>query len=211
MTRAELRPAIVVIAPAVLLIGFAYHPYVARPTDEVALAAAAAADTTRWGLAHLAIAVGYALLGIAFIAIRSYLREAGEDRWSALALPLIVLGCATFPVLTGMEFALLAAAKTDGDVAGAQTELTPWFVPVLLIAAISFALGAIGFAKGIATSRVLGKQMTWLVIGALLVMVVARFVPLGAGQVVVGVAGVVALWPLAYTMWKQPLASPAGR
>lgn len=48
---------------------------------------------------------------LAFIALRSYLREAEEERWSAPALPLIVLGSMLFVVLTGMEFALLAAAE----------------------------------------------------------------------------------------------------
>lgn len=209
--RAGFRPAIVAFAPAVLLVGFAYHPYVVRPTDELALAAAASSDTTRWGLSHLAIGVGYGLLVVAFIAIRSYLREAGEERWSARALPFIALGSAMFPILTGMEFALLAAAKTGGDVAGAQAELMPWFVPVLLTAGLSFALGAFGFAKAIADSKVLSAQLSWLVTGALVVMVLARFVPLGAAQPVIGAAGIAALWPLAYIMWKQPVARTAGQ
>jgi hypothetical protein len=58
-TRARCRAAIVVIAPAVLVAGFAYHPYVANGTDEAALAEAAASGTTRWGLSHLAIPIGY--------------------------------------------------------------------------------------------------------------------------------------------------------
>jgi hypothetical protein len=72
MTR--LRPAAVVIAPAVLFAGFAYNPYVSNATDAEAIASAVIADTTRWGLAHLAIGVGYALMVLAFLAIRSYLR-----------------------------------------------------------------------------------------------------------------------------------------
>ena len=75
-----------------LLVGFVYHPYVANATDEAALAEAAASDTTRWGVAHLAIGVGYALMALAFIALRSYLREAGEEHWSVWALPFAVLG-----------------------------------------------------------------------------------------------------------------------
>jgi hypothetical protein len=210
-TRARFRAAVVVIAPAVLLVGFAYHPYVANGTDESALAEAAASDTTRWGLAHLAIGFGYALLALAFIAIRSYLREAGEERWSSPALPLVVAGCALFPILTGMEFALLAAAETGGDVEGAQTELMPWFIPVLLAGAITFALGALGFAMGIKRSGVLNEQRAWLVAGALTVMVAARFVPLGAAQYVIGVAGLLALTPLAYEMWERPKAQLGGQ
>lgn len=204
----RLRAAIVVIAPAVLFAGFAYHPYVTYGTDEIALAEAAAADTTRWGLSHLLIGVAYALLALAFIAVRSYLREAGEERWSAVALPLIVAGCALFPILTGMEFALLAAAETGGDVEAAQSELMPWFIPVLLIAAVSFALGALGFARAIARSKVLSSQRTRLVVGALVVMAAARFVPLGVGQIVIGLAGLLALTPLAYEMWERPGARP---
>ena len=202
-TTARLRAGIVGLAPAVLLLGFAYHPFVGNPTDESALARAAASDTTRWGLAHLAVGVGYALLALAFIALRSYLREAGEDRWSDRALPLAVLGCGLFPILTGMEFALLAAAETGGDVEAVQSELTPWFIPILVTAAISFTLGAVGFAMGIKESGVLSKRLTRLVAGALVVMAATRFVPLGAAQIVIGVAGVVAFWPLAHAMWSR--------
>ena len=47
--------------------------------------------------------------------------------------------------------------------------------------------------------------MTWLVVGGLAVVAVARFVPLGSVQFYVqAAAGIVALWPLAYTMWTEP-------
>jgi hypothetical protein len=208
-TKARLRAAMVATAPAVLLAGFAYHPYVAKGTDETALAEAAASDTTRWGLSHLAIGIGYGLAALAFLAIRSYLRESGEERWSVLALPFAVLGSALFPILTGMEFALLAAAETGGDAAAVQTELMPWFVPILVTGGVSFALGALGFAMGIARSGILGSPLVWLVVAALVVMAAARFVPLGAAQYVIGVAAVVAMWPLAAAMWRHPGPRPA--
>jgi cytochrome bd-type quinol oxidase subunit 2 len=204
-TRARFRAAIAAIAPAVLLAGFAYHPYVAKGTDAAALAEAAASDTTRWGLSHLAIGVGYGLAALAFIGIRSYLREAGEERWSGLALPFVVLGSTLFPILTGMEFALLAAAETGGDVEAVQTELMPWFIPLVATGAVCFALGALGFAMGIARSEVLSSPLTWVVAVALVVMAAARFVPLGAAQYVIGVAAVVVLWPLAAEMWTHPM------
>ena len=205
-TVARFPAAIVVIGPAVLFMGFAYHPYVTIGTDEAALAEAAASDTTRWGLSHLAIGIGYTLLALSFIAIRSYLREAGEERWSALALPFIVAACGLFPILTGMEFALLAAAETGGDGEAAQSELMPWFIPVLLTGGVSFTLGALGFARAIARSGVLDVQRTRIVVAALVVMAIARFVPLGAAQYVIGVAGLLALAPLAYQMWERPSA-----
>lgn len=210
-TKARFRTTAVVIAPVVLLAGFVYHPYVANPTDETALAAAIASDTTRWGLSHLAIGIGYGLAVLAFLAIRSYLREAGEERWSSLALPFSVMGCSLFVILTGMEFAPLAAAETGGDVEAAQSELVPWFVPVLVTGGVSFTLGALGFAMGILRSGVLSVRVARLVVGALVVMAAARFVPLGAAQYVIGVAGIVALWFLASEMWKHPEPRPAGQ
>jgi hypothetical protein len=210
-TSARFRAAIVAIAPAVLLAGFVYHPYIAPPTDPAAIAAAATSDTTRWGLAHLAIGVGYGLAVLTFVAIRSYLREVGEQRWSILALPFIVIGSTLFVVLTGMEIGLMAAAETGADVQTVQTALLPWFIPILLTGALSFALGVLGFAMGIVRSGILSPPLTWLVVGALVVMAVARFVPLSAAPYVIAAAGIAALWPLAYEMWMHPEARPAGQ
>ena len=200
--------AVVLTAPTVLLAGFVYHPYVAIPIDEAALAAATASDTTRWGLAHLVIGVGYGLTALAFLAVRRHLREAGEERWSASAVPFVVIGCSLFAILTGMEFAPLAAAETGGDVEAAQSELAPWFIPIGVLGALSFTLGALGFAQAIRRSAVLPVRATRLVVGALIVMAAARFVPLGVAQPVIGVAGVLALWPLAVEMRKHPEAKP---
>ncbi len=201
-TTARFQAAIAIVAPVVLFLGFAYHPWVANATDESAIADAAASDTARWGLAHLAIGVGYALLALAFIAFRSYLRGAGEERWSIKALPFAVLGCALFPILTGMEFALLAAAETGGDVEAAQTELFPWFIPILVGGAVCMTLGAVGFAIAITRCTAVTRRVAWLVAGALVVMAAVRFIPFGVAQILVGVAAIVAFWPLAYSMWS---------
>jgi hypothetical protein len=212
-TRARFRAAIVAITPAVLLAAFAYHPYIANLTDKAAVAAALASDTTRWGLSHLAVGVGSGLAVLAFLAIRSYLREAGEERWSVLALPFIVIGSTLFAFLPAMEIAMLAAAEVGADVEAVLAALDSWFFPLFLTAAVIFALGVLGFAMGIVRSGVLGPQLTRLVVGALVVMAVARFVPLGAALYVGGAAALVALWPLAYEMWQHPEAvrPPAGQ
>jgi hypothetical protein len=210
-TQARFRAAIVALAPAVLLAGLGFHPYIAAPTDPTAVAAAAAADPTRWALAHLAIGVGYGLTALAFVAIRSALRAAGEDRWSGLALPFGVMGSTLFAILPGMEFAPLAAAQAGGDGPTAQAALLPWFVPVLLAGGLSFALGALGFALAIPRSGVMHPPLTWLVVGALVVLAAARFIPLGAGQYVIAAAGMLALWPLAFAMWRQPATHSPSR
>ena len=210
-TIARFRAAMVAIAPAVLLAGFVYHPYIADLTDNAAAAAALASDTTRWWCSHLAVGVGSGLMVLAFLAIRSYLREAGEERWSIVALPFIVVGSTLFAFLPAMEIAMLAVAKTGADVQAVLTALDTWFIPILVTAAITFAIGVLGFAIGIVRSGVLGRQLTWLVVGALVVMAAARFVPLGPALYVGGATAVVALWPLAYAMWKRPEAARPAR
>ena len=159
-TRARFGASIVALAPAVMLVGLFAHPYIATLPDEAAVAETATADTTRWGLVHLTVGVASGLLVLAFLAIRSYLRGAGEDRWSILALPFIVVGSTLFAVLPGMEFAPLAAAETGGDVQAVQAALAPWFLPVLVTGAATFAIGVFAVAKGIADSRILSRRLT---------------------------------------------------
>lgn len=199
---ARARALALFVAPALLLLGFVYHPYVGNATDDTAIASAASDDTTRWGIAHVAIAVGYALMALAYIALRSYLRERGEDRWSAIGLPFAVLGSCLFIPLTGMEFALLAAAETGGDVVAVQEELMPWFIPLLVAGALSTAVGAAYFSVAVARSSILTPLMTKVVVAGFVVMAAARVVPLGVAQVVLGLAAVVALWPIAYRIWN---------
>ena len=212
-TRARLGAAIVALAPAVMLAGLFAHPYIATLPDEAGVAEAVAADTTYWGLVHLTAAVASGLLVLAFLALRSYLREAGEERWSILALPFIVVGSTLFAVLPGMEFVPLVATEAGADAEAAQAALAPWFIPIMVTGAITFAVGVFAFAKGIANSRVLSRRLTWLVVGALVVLAISRLVPVGVVQFYVqGAAGIVALWPLAYGMWKRPEAArPAGQ
>ena len=213
-TRRRSQAAIVAIAPAALAATMLAHPYLpGRLPNNAAIAAAVAADTTRWGLVHLATGVASGLVILAFLALRSYLREAGEDRFSAFGVPFIVIGSTLFTLLPGMEFAPLAAAETGGDltdIAAAQGTLVVWFVPVLALGAFTFGIGVIAFVRAIAASGVLSTRLTALVGGALVVMAVSRFVPLAAVQFYVqGAAGIIGLWPLAYHMRTQPLARPA--
>jgi hypothetical protein len=95
----------------------------------------------------------------------------------------------------------------------AQAALASWFIPIMVMGAITFAVGVFAFAKGIANSGVMSRRLTWVVVGALVVLAISRVVPVGAAQFYVqGAAGVVALWPLAYEMWKRPEAArPAGQ
>jgi hypothetical protein len=212
-TSSTYRAAIVTATPVVLLAAFLWHPYIpGRLPNDAAIAAAVAADPTRWGLAHVAAGLASAVVILAFVAIRSYLLEAGEARWSVFALPFVVIGSMLYTLLPGMEFAPLAAVEIGADPQAAQAALQPWFVPTLIAGAVTFAIGAIGFATAIARSGVLGARLTRLVIAGLLLMAASRFVPLIAVQFYVqSTAALIALWPLAYHMRKQPEARPAAQ
>ncbi len=206
--RERSRAAIVVVAPVVLHAGVVAHPYIGLgPPDEAAIARAAASSPFRWGISHLIVGVAAALLLLAFLAIRSYLRDAGDDRWSALALPFVIFGGTLYAILPGMEFAALAAAETGGDVLAALAAVDPWFVPVILTGGVASAIGIMGFAKGVSTVGVGALGVPRFVVVALGAMAVARIVPLMGVQLYVqAVAAVFAMWPLAYTMWRYPKA-----
>jgi hypothetical protein len=93
-----------------------------------------------------------------------------------------------------------------------KTAIDSWFRPTFLTGSILFALGVLGFARAIAHSGLLSPRLTWLVVGALVVMAIGRVVPLGVVQFYVGpAAGIVALWPLAYQMWQHPVPRVAGQ
>jgi hypothetical protein len=199
----------VALAPLVLLIALVTHPYIAKVPDAAAVAHAVAADTTWWGIVHLLTAVASSLVALAFLAIRAHLRDAGEERFSPWALPFVIVGSALYGLLPGLEFAPMTAVHTGGDAAAAQAALQPWFISVLATSALLFAVGVLGFAQGIAAGQILSRPLTRLVVTGLVVWAAARFVPLGAVQLYVqGVAGIVALWPLAYRMWPRPSSHP---
>ena len=214
--RNRWRTAVVVVAPVVLLAVFVAHPYLSgRLPDDAGVAEAVAAGPTQWGAVHLATAIASGLIILAFLAVRSYLREAGEDRFSSLGVPFVVIGSTLFAFLPGMEFAPLAAAETGAtttEIEAAQEALTSWFLPVLVTGALAFAIGVLAFARAISIATVGSRGLTRVVVAALIVMAVSRFVPLAAVQFYVqGVAVIVALWPLAYAMRTQAAPHTAGQ
>jgi hypothetical protein len=205
-TRARLKAAIVAVAPVALLAAFLAHPHLpGRLPNDAAVAAAVLADPGHWGLTHLAGGAASGLIAVAFLFVRSHLRTAGEDRWSGPALVFIILGSTLYTILWGMEFAPMAAAVSGADVEAAQAALGPWFVPMLFSAGLVFAVGALGFAAGVVRSGVLAPGIAALVAAALVVMAASRLVPFAVVQFQVqGLAAVLALWPLAFVMWKAP-------
>ena len=197
-TVARGRATILAAAPAVVLAAFVYHPHIMFLPDADAVAHAVRMDTQRWAIAHFGVALGAALMSLAFIALRGYLRDEGENRWSAIALPVLVMGSALYAFLPGMEFTVLAAAVTGGDIVASQDAIEAWFVPVLMASALTNAIGLVMLCRAFSGSAVLDAAPRRLVLFALIVMAVSRFVPIGVVQFYVqGLAGVAAMWPIA--------------
>jgi len=205
---ARSRAVVVAVAPLMLAAAFVAHPYIGLgPPDEAAVARAAASSTFRWGISHLMVGVASAILLLAFLAIRSYLREAGDDRWSARALPFVIVGGTLYAILPGMEFAALAAAETGSDVRAAQAAVEPWFVPVIVTSGVVSAIGIVGFARGVSSVGPIVLGVPKFVVAAFGAMAVARIVPLTVVQFYVqSAATLIALWPFAYVMWRRPNA-----
>lgn len=196
-TRRITAAATVAAAPVVLLVGIAYHPFIADLRDKEAVAVALASGATRWSVAHLLVAVGSPLVALAFLAVAAALRQRGEWRWSARSVPFVVVGSSLFAMLPAMEIAVLAAARAEADPVAVLLEMDAWFRPLLFAGAAVFAVGVAFVARSVIAAAVLGRGTTMLVVAALVVAAASRFLPFTAALLAGAVALLVALWPLA--------------
>lgn len=209
-TVSHVHATIIGVAPLVMLAAFAYHPHIMFLPSAEAVAHAVQGDTLRWAIAHWGVGIGSALMTVAFAAVCGHLRDTGENRWSALASPFLIFAGAAYAILPGMEFTVLAAARTGGNIVASQEAVTAWFVPTLLIAGLSNAVGVFFLVRAIRAGRILGESASGVVVAALVVLAVARLVPIGVVQFYVqGLAGVVALWPISGAIRKR-VAVPRG-
>ena len=199
--------AIVVMAPLVMLGAFLYHPWIPVLTRADTVAEAVQADTLRWGLAHLSVAVGSALMVLAFISVRDFLVRSG-GRVSGHALSCVAFGGVLYAVLPGYEFSVLAAAQTGGDVVRVQEVIEPWFLPTLFTSAIANAIGLSGFVRAVRTAPVMEATQAKVAMIALVVMAVSRFVPLGAVHFYAqGAAGAVGLLTISLAMRRSTVSA----
>jgi len=203
--RRTAAAATVATAPVVLLAGVGYHPFIADLRDKEAVAAALTADTTRWSVAHLLVAVAAPLIALAFLAVAAALRQRGEWRWSTRSVPFVVVGSTLFALLPAMEITVLAATLSGADPVAVLLELNAWFVPLLLSGSAVFAVGAACVARSVVAAAVLGRGTTMLVVTAFLVAAASRFLPFTAALILGAGALVVAFWPLVGVVAARPV------
>lgn len=199
----QLRAAAVAVAPVVLLAGFLSHPYLADPMDPSEVAAAAAADPARWGVAHLVLGVGLALSLLLFFAVRTHLRGIGESRWSFVSVPLAAIGLTMFAMIVGMDGLGGQAAAETGTEAAYFEEAFDLGLPVQLAAGIFTALALVALALAVARSGLLTGVMNLVVAVAFVVVAVSLFVPMGWAAYVGSPALIVGAWPVALAMWPR--------
>ncbi|NYJ32341.1 hypothetical protein [Nocardiopsis aegyptia] len=210
-TRNRFRAAAMAVAPVALLAAFLYQPYLpgAAPGPET-IAQAVEADPTRWAVAQLLTVGAFALFVLAFQALRGRLRDAGEERWSSFAFPLVVVGGVVVAAVIGMQVTFAGAARTGADTA-APARATDPFLSVVVIAAVAFLVGILTFARGIAHSRIMGRSMTTLVVIAAVVMGLALAAPIfHVIFYVAGIAAIVTFWPLAWATVRTGSATEGG-
>lgn len=110
----------------------------------------------------------------------------------------MLIGSTLYAVLPGMEFAVVAAHETGPDLAETQAALESWFVPILVVGAVTFAFGTVLFAVAVAREAAFARLPTIIVAGALVVFGLSRVVPFAAVQFYMqSAAARVALLPLA--------------
>lgn len=198
--RATYAVAITGLSPVLLLGAVLYHPHLDDLRNQGNVAEALVADTTRWGIAHLAVGVAAALVLVGFLEVDRFLRPDDGPGASAVGVPFVTVGTVLFAFLPAMEIAMLAVHGSGLEVAPVMEEMNAWFMPVLLGSATCFLVGVGLFARGVLRSTSVSGPVTWFVVPALVVAGLARFVPLGIALYVGMAALVVALGSLALAM-----------
>jgi hypothetical protein len=193
--------------PLLLLAGLLWHPFIPDLRDKVDVVRHMQADTAAWFGAHLVVALGAAILLLSFLAVRAHVRTSvGREPWTARAIPLLTVGSCLFVMLPAMEIAMLAVDAAGGDLVATHLALNTWFVPISMAGSAAFAIGSVLFAIGIHRARILPSGLAWVVIAALVVSAASRFAPMTLPLMIGAVALVVAMLPLAASMWNAGAA-----
>ncbi len=197
-TQIRLRALALFAAPVVMLVAIILHPYLEDEFDVLAMAEAVSADPELWAWVHITLMVAFGMILLAVVVLRGLLRTAGEDRWSFIAVPLLIGGGTVFIAIWGLEITVAAVANVGGDVEAVFDDSDRWFGPVGIAGFAMFILGWLSMAWAVRRSHILGRRQTWVVMVATAFMLVGLSFPatLGAYLFSVGMMGFT--WPLAY-------------
>ena len=201
-TQMRIRALALFAAPVAFLVAIIFHPYLEDEFDVSVVAAEVVADPERWALVHFMLMLAFAIILLAVVALRALLRTAGEDRWSFIAVPLLVGGGTVFIGVWGFEVTVAAVANVGGDVEAVFEESDRWFGPVGIAGYAMFILGWLSMALAVCRSRVLGRRQTWVVLGATAVMIAGLSWPATGGAYLFSFGMMGFTWMLGYhALW----------
>ena len=199
-TRTWAGAAVLFIAPAVLLAGILAHPFVRDYTDTSVVAEAVSVAPGQWAVSHLTLAIGLGLVSLAVLAIRHEFRSAGEQRWSAIGVPLLIVGATLLGAIVGTEITLSAVIDTGGDVLAVREATEMLTLPLFLAGVLLFGLGWLSFAMAFYHARILPSALNRWAIVALVAIPIAFFVPQTSGTYAYGLAILMVSWLVGYRM-----------
>lgn len=203
------RALLVAVWPVALLIGALSLPTIGDPFGGSA-DTECCASALHWTWSVGMIVMGLALSVPAAFAVRTRSRKIGEKRWGSLAVALFVFGIGLQLGLMGLyEWSIdpvIPAYPTAAVWLWGIVDL--WPVKVGIAARLLVSLGLLSLAVSIVRSKMLGRELSWIVVDAMIVAVVALFINRDWGINLVAAALVVAFWPLAYAMHDEMAESP---
>ena len=201
--------AVLFVAPVVLFAGLLAHPYVSSYLDTATIAGAVIGAPMRWAWSHLVITLGLGLLLVAVMVIRRRLRDAGEQRWSAAATPLLLIGGALLAAGVGAEITLASVAVSGQDVLAVLEAGETFMGPLYLAGATLFATGWIFVAIALHRAPILPPLRRWLASTAFAVVAIALFVPQTSAAYPYGAALIVANWLIGHHILTDGSPAPA--
>lgn len=216
---ARLRPGALALALSSLLLAAfpLVRPFFPMPAPGDTAGIAAAADgmaSTAWVASHLMAGLGFALLPLGLLGLRSALSHEGHEGRAFLALVLATVGCGLILIIVGAEaFGLSAVAGAYRE--GQATDLpallsrvrSPAVFAILLLGLFALAVAVITFATAIWRSDVLPR---WggvaLAVGLTLWLPLLPQAPRIADGFMIGIGG---SW-LALALWRLDQANAVG-
>ncbi len=87
---------------------------------------------------------------MAIASARHVLRAAGEERWSFIAVPLVMIGGAFIAGAVGSGLTAAAIADTSTDMMTLGEEINTWVTPVFVVGGLGVGLSLLSLAVALA-------------------------------------------------------------
>lgn len=203
--QARLRAAVLFTVPVLFLVGVALQPYIDDYGDSEEVAEKVATAASRYAWAQLVLVISLAFTFLAFFGLRMYLRGHGEDRWSVIAVPFMVIGGSTMAFASGgTGIGAWVTQDSGGSLALYFDSASDWILGIEAVGGTLAAVGIVAMAIAIARSGVLRKPLNWIVVVALFLSLSALVRGVGSlSSYVAAVTELVAFWILGVQMWRE--------